>query len=111
MASSLVETAKGGLRPSPYSSCPFEAARHREQCGDAGGTQWAVWIGRCYSSGTGLSVCHGFADLTRSNMAQTKSKWDNHDSILFCLYSVFLFSYQCRNEQKYNKKAHPFLVP
>lgn len=37
-------------------------------------------------------------------MAQTKSKWDNDDSILFCLYSVFLFLYQCLNEQKYNKK-------
>lgn len=42
--------------------------------------------------------------LTRSNMAQTKSKWDNDDSVLFWLYSVFLFSYQCLNEQNYNKK-------
>lgn len=29
--------------------------------------------------------------LTGSNMAWTKSKWDNDDYILFCLYSVFLF--------------------
>lgn len=105
----------GGPGPSPHSSCPSEAVRHREQCGDAGGTQWAVWIGQYYSSGTGLPVCHGFADLLWQEVTWTKSKWDNDDSIFFCLYSVFLFSYQCLNEQKKNNKksgkAHQFLVP
>lgn len=39
--------------------------------------------------------------LTGCNMAWTKSKWDNDDSIFFCLY-CFLFSYQCLNEQNNN---------
>lgn len=29
--------------------------------------------------------------LTGSNMAWTKSKWDNDDYILFCLFFCFLF--------------------
>lgn len=37
--------------------------------------------------------------LTGSNMAWTKSKWENDDYILFCLFSVF-FSYQCFNEKR-----------
>lgn len=55
---------RGDLRPSPCSSCPSEAARHREQCGDTYGTPWTAWIGQYYSSGTGLPVCHGFADCS-----------------------------------------------
>lgn len=55
---------QGGLRPSPCSSCPSEATRHREHCGDTYGTPWTAWIGRYYSSGTGLPVCHGFADCS-----------------------------------------------
>lgn len=38
--------------------------------------------------------------LTGSNMAWTKSKWDNDDYILFCLFFSVFFSYQCFNEKK-----------
>lgn len=37
--------------------------------------------------------------LTGCNMAWTKSKWDNDDSIFFLSLFCFLFSYQCLNEQ------------
>lgn len=83
---------RGAPRPSPYSSCPSEAARHREQCGDAGGTQWAVWIGRYYSSGTGLPVCHGFADLLWQEVTWHRQRASGITMILF--YFVFtLFSF------------------
>lgn len=83
---------RGAPRPSPYSSCPSEAARHREQCGDAGGTQWAVWIGRYYSSGTGLPVCHGFADLLWQEVTWHRHRASGITMILF--YFVFtLFSF------------------
>lgn len=39
--------------------------------------------------------------LTQSNMAWTKSNWDNDDYILLSLFFIF-FSYQCLNEQKEN---------
>lgn len=46
--------------------------------------------------------------LTGSNMAWTKSKWDNDDYILFCLYSVFLFisMFQWKKKEK-KKKENP----
>ena len=47
--------------------------------------------------------------LTGSNMAWTKSKWDNDDYILFCLYSVFLFisMFQWKKKKKKKKKKNP----
>ena len=47
--------------------------------------------------------------LTGSNMAWTKSKWDNDDYILFCLYSVFLFISMFQWKKK--GKPRQFLVP
>ena len=47
--------------------------------------------------------------LTGSNMAWTKSEWDNDDYILFCLFFPVFFSYQCFNEKK--GKPRQFLVP
>lgn len=52
--------------------------------------------------------------LTGSNMDKEQVGYRWFYFFFFCLYSVFLFSYQCLNEQKNNKKsgkAHQFLVP
>lgn len=109
MTSSLLETAKGGPRPSPYSSCPSEAARHREQCGDASGTQWAVWIGRYYSSGTGLPVCHGFAELLWQEVTWHRQRASGITMILFyfvfILFSFFHISVSMNKNTKKKRKS------
>lgn len=114
MTSLLVETAEGSPGPCPYSSCP-EAARHREQCGDAGGTQWAVWIGRYYSSGTGLPVCHGFADLLWQEVTWHRQRTSGITMILFyfvfTLFSFFHISVSMNKNTTKKGKAHQFLVP
>lgn len=105
---------RGPPRPSPYSSCPSEAARHREQCGDASGTQWAVWIGRYYSSGTGLPVCHGFADLLWQEITWHRQRASGITMILFyfvfTLFSFFFISVSqwTKIQQKKRKKPISF---
>lgn len=93
MASSLVETAKGGPETQSlfilsFWGCETQGAVRGRRWDTVGCLDWTIL--QFWDRTSCLPWLCRFA-LTRSNLAQTKSKWDNDDSVLFCLYSVFLF--------------------
>lgn len=66
-------------------------------------------------SGTGLSVCHGFADLLWHEVKWHRQRASGITMILFfsvlILFSFFFISVWQWTKIQQKKKAHPFLVP